>query len=435
MIADRGPGHVVIVGPSKTGTTGVYAAVKRGLAGAGVDMVTVFEPTSPRLLTNVFLLAPGRTLLTKTTIDKVARIVPDPAVFDRRVMTVRDPRDILISTLLFRPLTRRSVQRTDAAAVSEFVAALERKEADPAAISVRELFELAQRLGIGSPPFASLARDMKRQRRLLRSTPFHVVRYEDLVAGELSGLSDYLEAPIKARATGGSATFGHIARSASSGDYAHWFRPDDLTYFDDIFGPYLTELGYERPGRLADDPVIDPAVSSEYVRSRYEQRRAALQARTSRAASADIADDELDQLVSAADDGDATACVRVSKALLTAGLDERGGRSALQWARLGAQLGLPAAMAVTAELLEAGGATDAATRREAQMWRGARAVFTAEQKLGQVRRSAGYRVGTELVALARSPRRNCRGAVRELMTIWQQRNPKRAQRSAGSGSS
>ena len=284
MIAHQGPGHVLIVGPSKTGTTGVYAAVKRGLAGSGVDAVTVFEPTSPRTLTNVFLLAPGRTLLTKITIDKVARIAPDPLMFDRRIMTVRDPRDILISTLLFRPLTRRSVQRSDPGAVAEFVAALERKEADPEAVSVRELFELAHSLGIGSPPFKSLARDMKQQRRLLRSMPFHVMRYETFVAGKLNGLSDYLGVPVTGREIAGSATFGHIARSASSGDYAHWFRDDDLAYFDGILGPYVAEFGYERPGQRADHPAIDAAVSSEYVRSRYAQRREALVGRKARRA-------------------------------------------------------------------------------------------------------------------------------------------------------
>jgi hypothetical protein len=148
-----------------------------------------------------------------------------------------------------------------------------------------------------------------------------------------------------------------------------------------------------------------------------------------------VADDELDQMDSAADDGNATACLRVSEALQAAGLHERGGRSALEWARLGAQLGLPSAMATTAELLDADGATDAATRREVQMWRGAHTVFTAEHELGRVRRSASYRVGAQMVALARSPRSNGRAAVRELMTIWRQRIPKRPQRSAGAGSS
>jgi hypothetical protein len=40
-------------------------------------------------------------VLTKLTIDKVSTAMPDPAVFARRVMIVRDPRNILLSALLF----------------------------------------------------------------------------------------------------------------------------------------------------------------------------------------------------------------------------------------------------------------------------------------------------------------------------------------------
>jgi hypothetical protein len=432
------PGHIMITGLSKSGTTGVYTAVKRALSNTDVNAITLFEPRSAQVLDNVFLFAPHRTLLTKITIDKIARIAPDPLAFDRRVMTVRDPRDVLVSALLFRPLTRRSVLRCNPAVIDEFVTTLEAKEADPSSISVRELFALAHRLEIGAAPYDSLVRDLKRQRRLLKRLPFHVVRYEDLVSGDLTGLSGYLGTDVPAASRRSSATYGHIARSGSYGEYAQWFRADDVSFFDGILGDHVAALGYDRAANLAEHPSIDPAASSDYVRTRYQQRRerlAELSQHRERSWSPEEvrSTGEVDRLVTVAEDGDARACLRVAQIIGNDGVEALGGRSALDWVRMSAQLGLPKGIAAAIEMLEGSASDDPTIHREIRVWRQAEQFLAAQRDVQALRRSAGYRVGTQLVAVARSPRRNGRAAARELLAVWRERSAGRRQSAHDSG--
>lgn len=370
------PAHIVILGPSKTGTTGVYTSVKDGLRLAGIDAITVFEPNRAGILDSLFTLAPFRTVMTKTTMNAVEDVLPDPLVFERRVMTVRDPRDILISSLLFRPITRRSLERTDDAAIEQFVAALERKEANPASLSLRELFDLAAKLRIGAPPYAGTAQSLNTQLALREKYSFHVVRYEDFVAGELNGLSEYLGFPVENRSDEGSSMFGHISRSKTSGDYVNWFTADDVEYFDGLFGDALEALGYDRKGELAAQPHIDPEVSSRYVRTRYLERRdnlrAAAEGRSDRWDVAEVDANELSRLTGFAQDGDPVACLRVAQVARHGQLG-RDEASALHWARTAAQFGSRDGMRLVIELLEQLEADDAAAdpvlHRELRIWR------------------------------------------------------------------
>ena len=110
-------------------------------------------------------------------------------MFDRRIMTVRDPRDMLISTLLFRPLTRRSVQRSDpdGDGTNSWRHSSARR-------LTRRLCRCVS-FRVGGP--ARHRRDAVRQprsrdlERQLNHPPgsFHVLRYEHFVAGELGELS------------------------------------------------------------------------------------------------------------------------------------------------------------------------------------------------------------------------------------------------------
>lgn len=355
-----------MTGPPKTGTTGVYASVKRGLARAGVDMRTVFEPTSADPLDSLFRYAPTTTVMTKVTMDKLDRVVPDVGVFDRRVMTVRDPRDALISALLFRPLTARSIGRAGESAVQHFIEALEAKEADAAAYSVLGLFELAQRLRIGRPPFEGMLTIARRQRELRERGMVHVLRYERFVAGDLDDVSAYLGFGVENVSARDATWIGHIARSQSSGDFVRWFREDDLGYFNDMFAEQLRAFGYDADVELDPEPKIDPATSSEYVRNRYADRRAQLDA----GAHAEVDSPQaLSRLVEAAEDGDPGACLRaaeVHRGGQLGGVDEM---AALHWAQRAAELGSVRGMRTTVELLERLDPDAPELRRQLRVWR------------------------------------------------------------------
>jgi hypothetical protein len=407
------PGHILILGPSKTGTTGLYSAVKRGLSDAGIRARTLFEPPSPDLIDNLHRYAPSVPVMAKVTMDKLDHVVPDLGVFDRRVMTVRDPRDVVISALLFRPLTVGAIQRAKESSIQRFIAALEEKEADPSSHSVRSLFALAQRLGIGRRPYPGMATIMDRQRALLDSGTVHVMRYERFVQGDLDDLSKFLGFDVVNTAALDSGWIGHITRSQSHGEFTRWFRDDDLSYFNGLFDKYLRAFDYELDVPLASESKIDPATSSEYVRRRYFERRAKLaELNPTTWKPQDVSSAEaFNLLTERAQDGDPQACLRAAKVLLSGHLGEVDTESALDWARFAAQLGAVDGMLLTVELLRRLDPEDPGLRRELRTWAletesdGGRRLASLHAEVRRLRGSRRYRIGSALAEAADHPLR------------------------------
>jgi hypothetical protein len=374
-----GQDHILIAGPGKTGTTGVFASVKAGLTAAGIEARSIFEPTNTRKLDNLLCLAPELPILVKTTLDTQEKAVPEPRIFDRIVMTARDPRDMVLSSLLFRPMTVAALERINQGVVDKFIAALEAKQADPASISVRQLFELADELNIGKSPFDSMIKIQHRQQAFLAKHAGYVMQYEQFVQGELGGLSEYLGFPVENVSASSSSMFGFITRSKGSGEFRQWFTADDLQYFNEMFHEFLVKFDYDLDVELPADPAIDPSTGSEYVRRGYAERTKnrgdIITARSTAWAPADVASmADLQHLIDYGIDGDAMACARVAEVLLSGHLGPEAGNTddALRWARAGAQLGGLPAMQLVQKLLRDKAARsdhDAELYREARRWR------------------------------------------------------------------
>ena len=429
-----GADNVLILGPSKTGTTGLYTSIRNAYRDAGHEIRAFFEPKKTEYLDNVFRLGSGVPVLAKVTLpDKIGI---DPLAFDRRVMTVRDPRDTLISTLLFRPLITRFLRRGDDAAIETFVDALQAKESDPSSVSVRELFDVAESVGIGGPAAGVMKGIVPKQLKLIEKYGFHVVKYEEFVTDQLSDLSGYLGIEVRNVSAEGSTFFGHIARSQSHGDFLHWFREDDLAYFNDLFRDGIERFGYPLDVELDPEPKIDPATASEYVYSRYVQRRDRL--RTLRSVHWSVADidsqEKLDELIDAAGNGDPVACERVAEVSLSTQLGPRDEATALTWTVAAAELGSVPAMRTAAQLLRSLEPKTPAAARAARAWElesemrmpaggtaSAKRIAALEKGLASVRSSTSYRIGGQLARAAKSPSRNAIPAVRELLSTYRDR--------------
>lgn len=425
---------MLILGPSKTGTTGVYTSVRNAYRDAGHEIRSFFEPKKTEYVDNVFRLGGGVPVLIKVTMPE--KIGFDPLAFDRRIMTVRDPRDTVISTLLFRPLINRVIRRGDDAAIETFVAALRRKEADPASISVRELFDVAASVGIGGTAEGVMRGVIPKQISLMRELDFHVVKYEDFVVDELAGLSEYLGVSVRNVSAGSSTFFGHIARSGTHGDFLRWFRADDLEFFNELFRDGIEEFGYPLDVELDPSPVIDPATASEYVSSRYQQRRQQLKSLRSREWEASDVDtqEKYDELIDAAVNGDPVACERAVQVALGPQLGGRDEAAALHWAIAAAELGSVSAMRTAAKLWRAVSPPTPQSVREARGWQLEHRLRTAaspassdrqvrelENELAAMQASARYRLGNQMVRAAQNPRRNAVPALREVLAMYRAR--------------
>ncbi|HEX6255945.1 MAG TPA: hypothetical protein VFZ70_09060, partial [Euzebyales bacterium] len=190
-------------------------------------------------------------------------------LFPRKVTMLRDPRDVIVSFLLFRPFIRADVAWER---VEPFVEAVRAKERDPASTSVRALHELADDLGLASYRLERVVEFMAWQEALVDRHDIFTVRYADYVAGRLDPLSAYLGVDVE-RSAPSSPWLDHIMRSGATGDWRHWFTPEDIDVYRPLVARYMERFGYDDDWSLAAEPVIASETASGYVEGKYHRRQ------------------------------------------------------------------------------------------------------------------------------------------------------------------
>ncbi|MBW3604524.1 MAG: hypothetical protein KY460_06335 [Actinobacteria bacterium] len=397
--------NILICGLHKTGTTGLYDAVKRAVRDNDPPYVFLFEPKSPVPFVALDRYAPQRPILTKILMLQLDSCELDYDRFPRRIMTVRDPRDIAVSRLLFRPLQGRTSYHIDPRRLEPFVAALKEKEADPTSHSVISLHRLATRLGFDGGTWDRVQRQMAQLVRTVDAHDFHLVRYEDFVEGRLDTVSDYLDTElVNARATD-IGWLSHIPRSMGYGEWRHWFLEEDDRFFGELFGDFMQRFGYDDWSR-PQTQVIDPTTSSDYVSGKVARLIGERQERQ-RKWSVDWVTEpaQVTELRSMAEDGRATWAYRLAL-VLSRGVVDRDVPGAIHWAREAAVLGHRAAVGVLIDLLAGHRADDPVAQGERRFW-----------ELEQRRRAAEAKVETETADELEQLRRELRARERELVRI------------------
>ncbi len=304
------PDNVLILGLAKTGSTGLYTNVKAALTATGHDYYCLFEPTRPDQLHSLHRLAPELPLLTKVMIAREPDLQLDYDRFPRRLTLLRDPRDMIVSFLLFRPFIRADAPWGQ---VEPFVEAIRGKERDPASRSVHELHLLADELGLASYRLDRVVEFMEWQESLIDRHDVRTVRYEDFVAGRLDDLQTYLGVDV-ANTAGSSPWLDHIMRAGGSGDWRHWFTDEDITTYRPSVARYMKRFEYDDDWTLATDPHIDPAAASGYIEGKYRRRQdQQRQRRGGLSLDAGVAE-QRERLVELASDGHSQALYRLAQA-------------------------------------------------------------------------------------------------------------------------
>jgi|GEM_PF-1101156 len=448
---------ILVSGLAKTGTTGAYDTVRSAVPDGSYAFV--FEPRSPEPLLSLGRYAPERPVLTKIMVEHVNRWAPRYEDFDRRIMTVRDPRDTAISRLLFRPMAGNTPLRIDESTLEPFLDALREKEADPSSHSVKALHELADRLGIGSSPWAGVVNQMQKQQRMIIDQDFFVLHYEDFVDGRLDAASDYLGLSLAGKQTTDDGWKNHISRSLKHGEWRRWFLDEDIEYFGNMFGEYMERFGYTDWEREAD-PTIDPSTSSDYVVGKAVKRIHERQNlhHTQWTVSSVETHDDLRQIESMARDGRAVWAYRAARVYEENPLFSPNREQAIAWARHGATLGNTSAMDLLARFLRERVSVDREALIEARFWEREQELLSGtqrltaapksrqreaaqteqlsaelkrtQQKLRKLRSSARYRLGSAIADVVSDPRNQALPAAKEvgrLARSWlaKQRNQRR----------
>lgn len=275
---------IVIFGLAKSGTTALFYKIRNSLPRGAVCL---FEPRSfdPRVLKagGIKRLLTGRR--PPDVLAKVLPFRPEGAVdaasfssFEKQILLVRDPRDRLISRLLYGVYHSAFYDQDER--VCEFLRVLRRKEADPRSVPVTALLKTLAELNGGHFSFEGWAADYARH-SVRAPLDFHdghpnlfVCKYEDMIERRLSELEDYLGL----RLTGGGAVpaeLGRVARTKGHGNWRDWFTAGDAEALRPVLRPYLERYYAGADWRLSATPSIPAEFGSGYVERIVNERRAA----------------------------------------------------------------------------------------------------------------------------------------------------------------
>lgn len=257
--------RIVVVGLGKSGTTALIYAIRSAMP---ADTELLFEPRA-------FVPVREPNVAAKALLNPRIPLGPEFfRQFERIVLLLRDPRDLLISKALYR-IYGGTPLHADRAKLEEYVGLLRAKENDPRSVSFLRIVALFQSLnGRGPNPDADVAERLNDIISFQRAFPECLVyRYEDLVEGRFDAVASYLSLPAERMKPDVPTMLRRVVRSRRAGNWRNWFTPEDVAHYRPVFAPFMGHYGYADDWTLNATPRLDPAEGSEYVLRLARERR------------------------------------------------------------------------------------------------------------------------------------------------------------------
>lgn len=259
---------ILIVGVGKSGTSFLFHLIKNNLPFSEPPH-TLFEPNELKNVSGI-----KRCVLVKLNLSLLNVNYNGYEQFDKRILLIRDPRDLCVSSILYEGAYHR-IWHEDIRTIESLRSLLIRKTEKPESVTMTEIAALMS--GSKSPNFFrdNLKKRLKFFVKFYRqSNGFVILRYKDLISENLNDIEAYLDFKLNFSA-GDSADLKRVKRSATAGDWKLWFTKDDMKLFNTICEDYAEAFGYrldELPPAVSDE-VIQPAHAHEYVMSLINQQR------------------------------------------------------------------------------------------------------------------------------------------------------------------
>lgn len=255
--------RVLIVGEGKSGTTALLRSVSAGLD----SPAEMFEP----MLITEDDLKPDPLVVKKLLLNWKSPENDLLDSFDKRVFIVRDPRDRLISHLLYD-----AYNKADSLSVKQrqtWIKLLRRKTRNPQNVSVVHMINAWWRLSrsdMVSHYVRALDRSTGFNRRI--GDQFHTLHYEDYVDAKFDDVNDYLGVALSAGVVQESES--RVARSATHGEWRSWFTPADVEVFRPLSHKWLRKHGYEHRDwdLIESNETLDPAKTVDYVQGLFNRK-------------------------------------------------------------------------------------------------------------------------------------------------------------------
>ncbi len=265
---------VVILGEAKSGTSGLFFKLKNSIQ---KNTRCLFEPEN-----YLYVPEPG-----DDRIPVLAKILfGNPSVFDyssfacfdKKIFIVRDPRDRIISEMLF--WVNESGFWQNERKLNTYMDLLQGKEVDPGSISVIDLIRTARSLD--NPGFNWGSWTQRIEERFVwmfgfldNNPDYYLLKYEDFVSDRLARLENYLGFPVRGEAeVAGWAEI--VARTKGFGDWKNWFTPEDINYFKPILTKPIQRFGYSEDWDTNAIPIIKSEYCTKYVEKTINKKKGLL---------------------------------------------------------------------------------------------------------------------------------------------------------------
>jgi hypothetical protein len=285
---------VAIIGMPKTGTTALYESIKLELP---LDTVTSFEPKNKSELSYV-LTEKRDNALTKIMFTKLNDVDFRVEEFDKTVVIVRDPRDYLVSSLLYKfddPKICKSNEK-----LKYLISLFKVKQERPDQISFTKLYSAFSDTEINWNLHLKLYKNLL---KFIEKQNVFVLKYEDFAYDLLQPLNYYLGLTVKNKRKLEGWT-AKIQRKGTSGDWKNWFTKDDL-YLREVFLDVMSKLNYS-DWDLSPKPVIEDKYCLGYINKLIEANT------TDPTKSQEITPEYIENLYSAAKDNKVIPLTRLA---------------------------------------------------------------------------------------------------------------------------
>lgn len=219
---------------------------------------TVFEPKT------LHRVPRGESVVVKKLIDHLDSDEYEVVgTYDRRLLIVRDPRDVIVSRMLYRirdmDLPKKAVH------LGHWLAIIRSKQERPRRISMLQMDGFLRRTPGGKEILSYVVYSYERLQSIMESLPpVHIVRYEDFVEGHVASSEAYLGLTID-HAVRVDADLSRVSRTHSSGDWRNWFTRSDIAWSNRELGRTLRAFGYPRRRWQPPTARITPEHSIWYV--------------------------------------------------------------------------------------------------------------------------------------------------------------------------
>jgi hypothetical protein len=277
----------LVVGMNKTGTTIVASVIWKSVPGAHLDMepssVSFFELKCPRVKVPHVVKIIYEHWMQKPFL--LTGVIRGETGFrpDKTVAMIRDPRDGLISGLMYAAYQQVEREGATKEQVDAWVEILRDKEANSEKYSVISLIDSFNRIFRARytpnwyfDNFMSYAAWIADNRDY-----FYVLRYEDFVAGNTTELSAHLGIELSSSRELDPRIL-RVTRTKRSGNWRKMMLPQDVAYWKERYGSALETHGY-RDWEIHTENT-DPAEGSEYVLRTAEEAFRSVQPRPAESA-------------------------------------------------------------------------------------------------------------------------------------------------------